>query len=286
MFVRLSRLKKVVAEQAAHLFEELRQEDVDRLRRAADGYPGESQTGFEEAIELEDFEFGEAKKKDEEEPEDVVGDEGGEEKKEKPAFLKGKGKGEPKKKSPPKEKETEEDSGEEEEQPKKEPSPKHKKAKKGLEKAQKQKSLPKSQVDPKTGMKQDIDLDQLAQLATEMGYRLERNEPEPEEDMPEDDLGMDVSDELPGDDDEMNFDLGSLGDLGGEDEEDHDEDVEGEDVALFSSDEDLGDVLGLGAQENDEDELGLEGNPLSMKKSLPVAKQGSTKQGGLKLRIK
>ncbi|MDP3763682.1 MAG: hypothetical protein Q8Q92_03475 [bacterium] len=251
MYVRLSRLRKVVGEQAQHLFEQLK-EDSDRLRRGIqDNWPGENHNRFEE-----DFEF-EAKEKDEEEPEADVGEDNP---KEKPAFLKGKGKDEPKKKSPP-----EEDSAEEEE-PKKEPSPKHKKAKKGLEKAQKQKKMPKSQVDPSTGVKQDVDLDALAQLATEMGYRLERNDPEPELDLgldPESDLG-----DFPGDDDEMDF--SGL-------------DTEKEDVALFSSDEDLEDVLGL---DNEEPETGLEGHPLSLKHASPVAKQGAAKSGGLKLHVR
>lgn len=283
MFVRLSKLRKVVAEQATRLFEELQDEDRDRLRRGAPGeYPGESHTGFEEAFEFEDVEL-EAKK-------DEGDDEEGE-KKEKPAFLKGKGKSEPKKdkKSPPKEKQPEDDSSddeEEESQPaKKEPSPKHKKAKKGLEKAQKSKLMPKSQVDPRTGVKQDVDLDQLAQLATEMGYRLEKNDPEPEEvdDVPDLDLDSEPGDELSmsGDGDEMDF--GDLGDLGDGDEEDLGQDIEDEDVAIMSSDEDIDDVLGLG---QDEDELGLEGNPLSMKKASPVAQQGAKKQGGLKLHIR
>ena len=283
MYVRISRLKKVVAEQAAHLFEQMK-EDVDRLRRGAPGeYGGESHTGFEEALELEDFEL-EAKKKDEADSDD----EGAEDKpKEKPAFLKGKGKDEPKKKSPPKEEPEEvEDSGEEEDsESKKEPSPKHKKVKKGLEKAQKQKKMPKSQVDPATGVKQDVDLDALAQLATEAGYRLEKMEPE--EPDPDDDfglsdldgeedfgLGIDPSfddDKFPGDADEMDFD------------DKHGKDIEDEDVALFSSDETIGDVMGMGHKE--EDESDFEGHPLSMKRSLPVAKQGSAKQGGLKLRI-
>src|SRR3990167_9227674 len=280
MYVRLSKLRKVVAEQAQHLFEQMK-EDVDRLKRGAPGeYGGESHTGFEEALELEDFEF-EAKKKDEADSDD----EGAEDKpKEKPAFLKGKGKDEPKKKSPPKEKEPEEDSGEEEEEPK-QPSPKASKAKKGLEKAQKQKKMPKSQVDPATGVKQDVDLDALAQLATEAGYRLEKMEPE--EPDPDDDfglsdldgeedfgLGIDPSfddDKFPGDADEMDFD------------DKHGKDIEDEDVALFSSDETIGDVMGMGHKE--EDESDFEGHPLSMKRSLPVAKQGSAKQGGLKLRI-
>ena len=296
MYVRLSKLRKVVAEQAKHLFNQLQEGNTDRLRRGVeDNWPGESHDNFEEAIELEDFEF-EGKKKDEEEPEeDNSPDEGGEDKpKEKPAFLKGKGKEEPKKakKSPPKEEEPEEqeseDSGEEEEEPKKEPSPKHKKAKKGLEKAQKQKTLPKSQIDQKTGRKQDVDLDALAQLATEAGYRLEKVQPE--EPNPDDDfglgdmdgeqdfgLGLDPSEDdgkFPGDDDEMNFD------------DNHGKDIEDEDVALFSSDEDLADVIGQGHEEPEDDLSDLEGHPMSMKKSLPVAKQGAPKSGALKLHIR
>lgn len=291
MYVRLSKLRRVVAEQAKYLFNQL-QEDSDRLRRGVqDNWGGESHDNFEEALELEDFEF-EAKKKEEEPEEDDSVDDS-EKSDDKPAFLKSKEEPKKAKKSPPKEEEPEEaddspeDSGEEEEEPKKEPSPKHKKAKKGLEKAQKQKALPKSQIDQKTGRKQDVDLDALAQLATEAGYRLEKVQPE--EPDPDDDFGLsDLGDsdggedcglgidpsfddgKFPGDDDEMNFDG---------------PDTEKEDVALFSSDEDLADVLGQGHEE-EEEETGLEGHPLSMKKSLPVAKQGLPKSGALKLHIR
>ena len=282
MFVRISKLRRVVAEQAAHLFEELK-EDSDRIRRGVqDNWSGESHDRFEEEVELEDFEF-EAKKKDEEEPEEEEesDDTGGDDDDGKPAFLKKKEA--PKKKSPPKE---------EEEAPKKaSPGSKQHKAKKGMEKAQKQKKMPKSQVDPATGVKQDIDLDALSQLATEAGYHLERNEPE-EPDLSDDfglgsdsgeqdfGLGLDPGEDdgkFPGDDDEMNFD----------DKSGPGKDIEDEDVALFSSDEDLSDVLGQ--EQPEEDDLSdLEGHPMSMKRSLPVAKQGqgSTKQGGVKLRIR
>ena len=91
-----------------------------------------------------------------------------------------------------------------------------------------------------------------------------------------DDVNLEDDDDLDdlsalGDDDDMDF--GDLSDLGGE------EDVEGEDVAVVSSDEDIGDVLGLGQE--DDDLSDLEGHPLSMKQSTPVAK----KSGGLKLHI-
>lgn len=252
----MSALKRVVSEQAERFWSDLR-EDQDRLRRGVqDNWPGESHDNYEESVELEDFEF-EAKKKEEEDKPDE--DSGGEE-----------NKSELRKKSPPKE--TEKDSGEEEEETKKEPQPKHKKAKKGLEKAQKQKLLPKSQVDPKTGMKQDIDIDTLAQMATEMGYRLERNEPKPEEnDFDLDDLDLSYDEEntdslAMGDSDEMNLDMSDDEDMPQE-----------EDVAIVSSDEDIKDVLDFDNEEDVEDEgmrLDIEGNPLSMKKAGTILKHG------------
>src|SRR3990167_8856551 len=228
MYVRISRLRKVVAEQARVLFEAL-SEDRDRLRRGAPGeYDGESHTGFEEAVETEGA-YGEAKEKDEDEAEEEPS-----EKKPQPKKAKAK---EDKPKAEPKQKP-------------KQKSPKEVQALKGLKKAKKAGALPKHYVDPKSGKKQETDLDAIAQLATEIVHELEeRQRAEKEED----------PDEL---------DFGDLSDLGPAQEED---------VAIVSSDEDLEDVLDLNGDDVEDEGMRLDienDDALNPKKAKTMLRHG------------